>query len=544
MLTKDRPVESARELLIVEDAGQHAAPESVGEPVYKYYLTFKDGLILVVVTVCLSNALVIVGVTKVAFYLGQTIQLVLLGFLLALLALCTQKQMLGLLALREARHGSSILQNFDAILRFDALASGITYSVRSSLLVLFALPLVISAAYKLFVGGVVTKDAGSQGGLFGMTGPPGTQRLGNGLSLMVNATLPFVVEPSISKVYGFNMYVVSNDTTAMLDGPLPSFVSELRSTLSETQSFEMSALVNATVCSRNDPNVEQRINKSFGDGANSVPLYPGTFGFLTDSNNHSAMYVSTFGIDGNANETFGSRALGFILQRRRCNGTWRVTTSSVVLLAASCLEGPYGHQNIITNNFIALEQYTPQLAEFIAHPYNYSQQNPTLINLAITVVGAMVWSRVTSLNGPEIANTTGLPPSAPSGLEDQALMYYSPLIYPTMSAVALHQSWALYLVILVHPILTLVAMVWKACLYGTPVGEGFGLIAMLAGLSSRSIGILRGASLSGKLKRPVKVRIDVQEPRGVIQSGKEAQIQYSLDIDGRSGTVQRRYLYH
>lgn len=543
MLPKLGPAEAARKLSIMEDTRHDARPESVGEPAYKYRLTLKDGLIFIALTLCSSNALVIVGVTKVAFYLGQKIQLVLLGFLLALLAFCTQKQVLGLLVLCEARHGHSILQNFDAILRFDTLASGITYSVRSALLVLFALPLVVSAAYKLFVGGVVTKDIGSRDGLFGISGPPGTQRLGNGLSLMVNATLPFVVEPSISKTYGFNMYVVSNDTTAMLDGPLPS-VSELRSNLSETQSIEMSALVNATVCSRNDPSVEQRTDASFGNSANSVPLYPGTFSLLTDPNNHSAIYVSTYGRDNNANETFGSRALGFSIERRRCNGTWRVTISSVVLLAASCREEPYGPQHIITNNFVALDQNTPQLAEFITTPYNYSQQNPTHINFAITVVGAMMWSRVTSLNGPELLNAPRMPPSAPQLTADQALYYYSPLIYPTISAIALRQSWALYLVILVHPILTLVAMVWKTCLFRTPVGEGFGLIAMLAGLSSRSFGILRGATFSGKLKRPIKVRIDVQEPRGATHSGKEGQIQYSLDRDGRSGTVQGRYLYH
>lgn len=49
----------------------------------------------------------------------------------------------------------------------------------------------------------------------------------DGLSLMVNVTILFVVELSISKVYGFNMYVVSNDIMAMLDSLVLTYVSEL-----------------------------------------------------------------------------------------------------------------------------------------------------------------------------------------------------------------------------------------------------------------------------------------------------------------------------
>ena len=139
---------------------------------------------------------------------------------------------------------------------------------------------------------------------------------------MVNATLPFVMEPSISKAYGSNMYVISNSTTAMLDGPVPAYVSELRSGLSNTQSIEISALVNATVGFANNPTDEQRTNLSFGLDANAIPLYPGTFAFLTDLNNHSTIYVSEFVEDDSIHESFGSKAVGVSLERRRCNGTW------------------------------------------------------------------------------------------------------------------------------------------------------------------------------------------------------------------------------
>ena len=129
---------------------------------------------------------------------------------------------------------------------------------------------------------------------------------------------------------------------------------------------------------------------------------------------------------------------------------------------------------------------------------------------------------------------------------DQALEYYAPLVEPKMSAIALRQSGLLYLVIMIHLIITLVATVWKACLYKTAVGEGFGLIAVLAGLPSRSTRILRGASLSGKLERPVRVRIDVKDSPSLEGEGssKESHIQYSFDTREGNGKLRARCLYH
>ena len=273
----------------------------------------------------------------------------------------------------------------------------------------------------------------------------------------------------------------------MLDGPVPAYVSELRSGLTNSQSIEVSAVVNATVGSASNLTDKQRRNQSLGFEANSIPLYPGTFALLTDPNNHSMIYVSTYGRAGNDSETFGSQAIRVFLDRRRCNGTWRITRSSIDLQHASCQGQAYGNQGVLTKNYMALGQYLPQLAEFITQPYNHSQQNPAHVEIAIPVVTAMIWSRVVSLNGPEIANASWIPPEGlfPSPISgDQALEYYAPLMERKMNAIALRQSGWLYLVIMVNPIITLIVTAWKACLYTTAVGEGFGLIAILAGIPS------------------------------------------------------------
>ena len=189
----------------VRYAKVEASSESIGKPSHRKPVNLSDVLILVTLMLCSAVALITVRVTAVAIALGQTYQLVVLGFLLGIMALCSQRQCLAFFLVLQARYGDSTLQNFEAILRSDAFSTDITRPVKFALLSLFALPLAISAAYKLFTGGVVTRDADSVGGLFGLSGPPGTQRLGNGLSLMVNATLPFIVKPSISTAYGSNM---------------------------------------------------------------------------------------------------------------------------------------------------------------------------------------------------------------------------------------------------------------------------------------------------------------------------------------------------
>ena len=97
------------------------------------------------------------------------------------------------------------------------------------------LSLGISVAYKTFTGGssgliINTADYIGNTSYYGMFAPPGLQSLGEqtGISPFSNATLPFLVaasptngiEPALpldTTVYGFNILLLDNQATAMLE---------------------------------------------------------------------------------------------------------------------------------------------------------------------------------------------------------------------------------------------------------------------------------------------------------------------------------------
>lgn len=199
----------------------------------------------------------------------------------------------------------------------------------------------------------------------------------------------------------------------------------------------------------------------------------------------------------------------------------------------------------------------------------------------------MIWSRVTSLNGPEIVNQTldKMIEFHEQYVTSGSLLYYSPLDTAHISNVALKRNWGLYAVILVHPVLFLLATAWKAALNSAPVGEGFGLISILAGLKvdedddnddqtlgrgGGGRGVLRGATLSGRLRKEIRVRIDVLECKQnnpeIIGTGHAGhldeeflprhgaavhvadtpppRIQYTIDGNGKNSRLRRGYTYY
>lgn len=111
---------------------------------------------------------------------------------------------------------------------------------------------------------------------------------------------------------------------------------------------------------------------------------------------------------------------------------------------------------------------------------------------------------------------------------------------------ALHQNWSIFSIIAIYPFLILVATIWKVSLYSTPADKGFGLVSILAGVEKASLEVLKGASLSGKLERPVRLRIGIAEDvRNLDGGGKgEARLLYEVDSKAQHGKVKRRKIYH
>jgi hypothetical protein len=70
--------------------------------------------------------------------------------------------------------------------------------------------------------------------------------------------------------------------------------------------------------------------------------------------------------------------------------------------------------------------------------------------------------------------------------------------------------------------------------YHIPIGTGFSLVAILAGMEKESLPLLKGAALSGELSGSVSMDIAVHDQTewGAVGSG-VGEIQYSLDTRRR-----------
>ncbi|KAL8724864.1 MAG: hypothetical protein Q9181_006641 [Wetmoreana brouardii] len=218
----------------------------------------------------------------------------------------------------------------------------------------------------------------------------------------------------------------------------------------------------------------------------------------------------------NKNQTFESQAERFVTTRRTCTGTWNITRTNASLISVVKLEAGVDHgvkQDAISKNRLAIEgMFSQFLGEYDwtgretwkqrlpgSEPAN-PQYIPTM-NTRPALVAAMLWSRLVSLDGPE-RWTDDNPTKYPE------LKYRIPSgdIRLVKRGSTLRRSSWLGVTLIIHPILTIAAVLAKALMFGTPVGDEFGLISLLAGVKESGVEKLRGAALSGKLKREVRVR--------------------------------------
>lgn len=256
-----------------------------GEPVAKKRVHVLDLLSTGTAFVSLALAITAVASEELSWHLGtKNLQLVVLGFLLSIINMCMKNIAPTFFLLLEARFGSSTLQNYDGILRNSMLSSRLSFVWRVILGLTLALPIGLSIAYKGFQGGesAIKIDPTtyiSNASYYGMVAPPGIQGLGQnkGISLFNNATLPFAVAsapqdgselavPAEPQAYGYNIILLNQDSTALLDVPQPSYVSEIQQLLTLGESWNLTADVIGTVAAFNDSkNQDEESYKSFFD---------------------------------------------------------------------------------------------------------------------------------------------------------------------------------------------------------------------------------------------------------------------------------------
>ncbi|KAI9830064.1 MAG: hypothetical protein M1819_005894 [Sarea resinae] len=518
----------------------------------------------------------------VSWRLGYTDQLVLIGFLLSVMNLLLKKLTPTLLLSIEARWGNSTLQNYDAILRNALFETHTALVWRLTILLFVLLPLGLSVGYKRFTGGISSANITNRfSGRYGLTAPPGgsNSAMNNSIYYAIDANAAFSIASSdesalpmsIPGTFGYNTFVPDSGTAALLDMPLPDYTSSIQGSLAGSDYWTISASVNATVARYNEStstlisdygfwnaSIDDSWNHGFGgvstlynwDSPAGVSL--GWLGGLPDPYDGSYLFTGDypwttnpyfwFGTSETGTEdwaaSFRKKALMFNVRREQCVGTWQINRTDILLSDASCTgilssQTPFTSYNMTPFPLDAM----PVLIHALS-PY-FEGRNGSLWRLPAytTSVATAYWARYLHM----------VPGSSQEGLWDSELNYpaTNERIVSTIST--LRDDWLLYGILAVQPVLALVIFMWSAALYSTPLGKGFGMVAIMSGVQRNSLDLLSGAAFSGELEKPVKLTISVEDDsneQGGDQKSSMKRIQYEIGgiLSSKKG-LRKRTLY-
>ena len=530
----------------------------LGKPRAKTHLDKNSILALVCSLSCLAIAcFTVLPHFSIPWKLGVTRQFQIIGFLLSLMNQCFLTVASKFFLLVEARFGHSYLQNYDAILRNSFTLPSTNYFWRGILVTIILMPITLGLVYKEFDSGVAqSRITNNTDSFYGLTAPAGLQESSagsQGLSLMANATLSFYsatykdpVMPSFPQAYGFNTLLLSNESSAKLDAPFPDYVESIQGNLKVGEAYELTAPVLGTVTSYNDSIESHRDDDDFWS------YYLNQMNDDNDSDSQDEKIGSTLytqnlfipkqymtilmndlqlrntswifagfvsqGLITNQSEAgagFKKTSMLFQTQRKSCNGTWRITYNSVQLLNGSCNQPPLPDRSqvLFTNATLAIpEWYVPSFVEYLAPFATTRQYSVWLIPTFTTVVNGALWSRALALN---YVDGCGPNKSIPSDSDPNDILLadlcYHIDDYVLSARPAMNTSPWLFIALSIQPALTIIFLFASLSMYSTPLDGGFGMVAILAGVRTKTLKLLQGASFSGELKESLRVKIAVQD---------------------------------
>lgn len=372
--------------------------------------------------------------------------------------------------------------------------------------------------------------------------------------------------------YGYNVLLLSNESTAKLDMPQPSYVSAIQSLLADGESWNLTAPVLATISSYNYSKEEDLDgwNKTFlttclngleSSGAYSHQSMLNSWAVQLLNNaspgNQSSQYVGFFpdpGIDYLCScSNFSSYAQLYDVTRQRYKGTWYITRGGIQLVEGSCNNSnilePY-QVPIIDNDLFLGVWYMSSLMEFLGIFATIRNQLAWASPYFATATAAVVWSRIGAVDTAPL--TQGHPlvnpqwHHSPANYGSNFTNEEVGLIYPVDDTVIYirptpQKSGLLYLVLCIQPFWLLVMLGLTFIFYSAPVADGFGLISILSGIDRGSLDIFAGAALSGELKEHVKPVINP------FQDSSKGLIEYCVTSDSTQATNRRlvnSVIYH
>jgi hypothetical protein len=114
--------------------------------------------------------------------------------------------------------------------------------------------------------------------------------------------------------------------------------------------------------------------------------------------------------------------------------------------------------------------------------------------------------------------------------------------------------WSLYCILVLQPLLTGLILALKTLFHSVPIGEGFGLVTILAGVNKETLHSIDGAALTGQLKKPIRMAIGVSDhlqdgsadkqrgpTKGLLQ--RVGRIEFVIDGRKRNGKLTKGSVY-
>ena len=223
-------------------------------------------------------------------------------------------------------------------------------------------------------------------------------------------------------------------------------------------------------------------------------------GFLTFSDPEDAEYAA-----------FRRSCHEFSVSRRRCIGKWKVNSTSIVLVGGDCDLGTQVNSSVLHAPFAVPYPWDtlPEL-HYVFTGFAPSGDNKRVdsawlnATYAISVVTTW-WARALYMKQVKGADYDLAIYGGHYPAVDETIISTRPTLKSTP---------LLYVVLTVHPAITLVALLVVASLYHIPVGSGFGVVSILSGLDLSSLHLIRGAAFSGRLEKEVRLQIitEVSKP--------------------------------
>ncbi|KAK5713944.1 hypothetical protein LTR15_010850 [Elasticomyces elasticus] len=537
-----------------------------------------DGAALVLAVACCIVAICVVKIDSLAWRLGSTQQIVVVGLMISIMNLCLGYVAPFLCIQWEVRHGRTTLQNLDALLKKTAFGPQMDFGWRAVMLFFMLLPLGLSLAYKQFFNDGASIIHWKVDENFGMYPPPGWRHT-TGTSLMYNASLPFIQTswanhslPNSATAYGFNTLVLNETATAMLDAPAPSFVTDVQSKLNfgETQNvttnvYAVLSVYNISVNAHRHETNESDFWSYYVDQGSVVAsdtLNGWSIGRLGNwdvqqNRDQSWMFLAVFPTPSGTHNltTFIPYARMYSFSRVPCDGTWSITTGGVHLVEGTCYTEPGTalhdpdytdiYQYILTNSQLALFQgYSDILGETLGRLKDVPNEPTSHIwgeTTFTTMAASMLWSRLAAVEGPgyphrnftyRVPNVGGAsdePYDDVTATPEEAGLRYRRSVKISSSRLSLRRSGLLYMICAIQPLILLALLVLSRVLYTTPVDRRFGIIALLAGVHLTGLDVLHGAAFSGSLRATVPLAIEIEDTG--LQKGR---VRYSVGAHPRN----------